>query len=509
MKKTNATNATNANSTADVSIKLDDKTLFGNDAGEDEDIEVLTSYFVNQPAFNDFLDTNVRLQVARARKGMGKSALLSKFAHDLAALPSKPLILHLVPSTLTGMLSPPETDNSTVLENYWKQVICRAINFEIANTIGFAWRDDDITLVENAELASFKGRNIIGALASRLLGKINIFGAIEIKNSPVSIDNNGQLLKRIQEEAREARDVWFLLDDIDTKFQNTPTQQAYVSSFFSACRSLVRDIKGISIRGTVRSDVWTSLRAAEDLDKFEQYVCDISWTTNQQKDILVKRIYAFVMRKHGKSYVARNWTIERHADDFIELAFMRRLKWGNSAVPAINVLRILAAGRPRWMAQLCRLAGNKAVANGNARIGVSEINDVMVDFGKRRLADLYKEHSHQFQDLQKLIESFSSGERRYSTKEICSKITNGYIKLKSVSAIPDVDGMPYKDSIQIAHFLFKCGFVMGHNQEDPTQDSPEFVSYDMRPDLLQVDTNLDDGMMWEIQPSYRRTLRIK
>lgn len=496
-------------STSDVNLKLDDKTLFGNDAGEDEDIDVLASYFVNQPAFDDFLDTNVRLQVARARKGMGKSALLSKFSHDLATLPTKPLILHVVPSNLTGMLPPPATDNSSILENYWKQVICRAINFEIANNIGFAWRDDEITLVENAELSGFKGKNIMGALISRLLGKINLFGAIEIKNGPTSIENNDQLLKRIQEEAHESRDVWFLLDDIDTKFQNTSEQQAYVSSFFSACRSLVREIKGISIRGTVRSDVWTSLRTAEDLDKFEQYICDISWTTNQQKDILVKRIYAYVMRKHRNSYVARNWTIEHHADDFIELAFSRRLKWGETAVPAINVLRILAAGRPRWMAQLCRLAGSKAVANKRDRIGVSEINDVMVDFGKRRLADLYKEHTHQFADLQKIIEAFSNGDRRYTTREITTKITNGYIKLKSAASIPEIDGMPYRDSIQIAHFLFKCGFVVGHNQDDPTQDSPEFVSYDMRPDLLQVDTNLDDGMLWEVQASYRKALRIK
>jgi hypothetical protein len=31
----------------------------------------------------------------------------------------------------------------------------------------------------------------------------------------------------------------------------------------------------------------------------------------------------------------------------------------------------------------------------------------------------------------------------------------------------------------------------------------------MRPDLLQVDTNLDDGMDWEIQASYRKALRIR
>jgi hypothetical protein len=498
-----------SNATADVELKLGDKTLFGNDAGEDEDIEVLTSYFVNQPAFDDFLDSSVRLQVARARKGMGKSALLSKFAHDLAGLPTTPLIVHVVPSTLTGMLEPPDTENSTILENYWKQVICRAVGFEIAKAIGFAYRDDAITLVENAELAGFKGRSLIGALTSRLLGKITVLGAIEIKNNPVELRGHDQVLKRIQEEARDARDVWFLLDDLDTKYQNVPAQQAYVSSFFSACRSLIREIKGISIRATVRSDVWTSLRGAEDLDKFEQYVCDIAWSTAQQKDIIVKRIYAYVKRNHGGSHVATHWSIEKHADDFIELAFARRLKWGDSAVPAINILRIFSGGRPRWMAQLCRLAGNRAAVNKSARIGASEINEVMADFGKRRLADLYKEHLHQFQDLKKVVEAFSNGERRYRTDDLVNHITKTYLRGKSIKSVPEVDGAAFRDSMQIAHFLFKCGFVVGHNLEKATQDSPEFVTYDMRPDLLQVDTNLDDGMDWEIQASYRKALRIR
>lgn len=33
------------------------------------------------------------------------------------------------------------------------------------------------------------------------------------------------------------------------------------------------------------------------------------------------------------------------------------------------------------------------------------------------------------------------------------------------------------------------------------------TTYDLRPDLLEVGTNLDDGMFWEIQPAYRQILR--
>ena len=39
----------------DMNIDLDDSSLFGNDAAEDEDEDVLASYFVDQPAFDKFM----------------------------------------------------------------------------------------------------------------------------------------------------------------------------------------------------------------------------------------------------------------------------------------------------------------------------------------------------------------------------------------------------------------------------------------------------------------------
>ena len=161
------------------------------------------------------------------------------------------------------------------------------------------------------------------------------------------------------------------------------------------------------------------------------------------------------------------------------------------------------------MAQLCRLAGKKAFENKVSRISAVEINEVMGQFGRLRLSDLYKEHSHQFSDLQRLIESFSNGNRRFTTDELTKKLMNDYVKLRGAKAIPLIDGDEFKDVWQLCHFLFKCGFFVAHNVENPSLDNPEFISYEMRPDLLQVGVNLDDGMIWEIQPSYRTILRIR
>lgn len=487
-------------------IRLDDKTLFGNDAGEDEDESLLVAYFVDQPAFAPFLDPAEGLRVATGRKGTGKSALLVRFAHDLRSLPERPVVLHLVPSSLAALKEPPATDHTVVLENYWKQVICAAINMELARDIGFAWKDDQIALVESAEVAGFKGRNLVSALVSRLIGKVNVGGIVDVKPTPQPAANHPQLLQRLQDAAGLARPVWLLMDDIDTNFQNSPAQRAYIATFFSVARALRREISGLGIRATVRSDVWSSL-SAEHLDKVEQYMTTLQWSASLQKTLLARRVSAYVRRTAPESAPA-GWTVEGHEDALIDLVFAHRMKWGGSSAPAAHVLRVLGGGRPRWIAQLCRQAGVAAAKDKAALIGVQHINQVMGEFGARRLSDLYKEHGHQFTDLKRLVESFSGGPRRYATAELLQRVQQHYLALTPAEKIPPVDGTPYRDAQQLAHFLFKCGFVNGNNRGDASLDRPEFVSYDSRPDLLEVDTNPDDGMSWEIQPAYRNILRV-
>ncbi len=493
-----------------MKIELDDKTLFGNDAGEDEDESVLISYFVDQPAFADFLDPAKRLWIANGRKGTGKSALLVRFAHRLRTQPRepKPIVLHLVPSNLVALKEPPQTENHTLLENYWKQVICGAINMELARDIGFAWTDNQIALVESAEVAGFTGRNLVSALLTRLVGKINLGGVLELAPTPRPTANHEQLLNRIDREDGLRRPVWFLLDDIDAKFQNSPAQQAFISTFFSACRNLVKETSGIGIRATVRTDVWANLTFAEDMDKVEQYRTEIIWSATQQKTMLANRILAYIKRSDPDSEIARTWNNKDHANALIECAFVGRMKWGQATAPAEHVLRILAGGRPRWIAQLCRMAGVNAARDQKDRIGIHHITQAMGEFGRRRLADLYKEHHHQFGDLRRLVECFSAGPRRYTTDELTHRITEQYIKRTGIKNIPPVDGVAYRDSLQIARFLFKCGFVNGNNAAKASLAVPEFVTYDARPDLLEADTNLDDGMTWELQPAYRNILQV-
>lgn len=55
---------------------LDDD-LFGNEAGEDENKDRLASYYLEKPENEIFFNSKRTLAFVRARKGVGKSALLN------------------------------------------------------------------------------------------------------------------------------------------------------------------------------------------------------------------------------------------------------------------------------------------------------------------------------------------------------------------------------------------------------------------------------------------------
>ncbi|EHR72023.1 hypothetical protein BurJ1DRAFT_3211 [Burkholderiales bacterium JOSHI_001] len=494
-----------------MKLALDDRALFGNDASEDELRPVFMSYFVDQPAFADFLNPDHRLWFANGRKGMGKSALIVRFQELQLARPAdaRPIVVRAIPQHLVALKEPPHTDNHNLIENYWKQVICGAINMALAEELRFAWTDTQMALVETAEVAGFAGRNLVGSLLSRLIGKVNLGGVLDLTPTPRPAQNHEQLLQRIHREHVVRRPIWFLLDDIDAKYQNTPRQQLMISSLFSACRNLIETTGGIGIRATIRTDVWTSLTTAEDMDKMEQYRTEITWTAAQQKQLLGHRILAWVQRNEPSSEIARAWNAVDDANALIELAFVARMKWGpHSSAPAEHVLRVLAGGRPRWIAQLCRDAGVAAARDRKERIGIHHVNQAMGEFGRRRLQDLYKEHGFQFSDLVSLVECFAGGPRRYTTAELLQRIGERYVKLQDPTKIPPINGVPFRDALQLARLLYQCGFINGNNTAQASMAMPEFIGYDVRPDLLKVQTNLDDGMAWELLPAYRSSLRV-
>ena len=218
--------------------------MFGKDAGEDEDPEILDSYFVDLPEFRKFHDAKGELCIVRGRKGMGKSALLSHLRYRLAKDPERSgdVIVKTTANELLG-LGDFRSGNHAFMEHYWKQVICKRICLEIGKGIGVALTDDAMTLVEAAELEGYKGQNLVSALTQRvgglLQGVLGIAAGGEGKDAAgrilkANVTNPLETLRRYQSD--EGRLVWVFIDDVDAKYVDDDETQQRVGAFFTAIR---------------------------------------------------------------------------------------------------------------------------------------------------------------------------------------------------------------------------------------------------------------------------------
>lgn len=482
-----------------MKLDLSDKHLFGNDAGEDEVQEVLDSYFIDIEEFDEFYNENAPLCVVSARKGMGKSALLSRLEFKLRNSKSyeNPIIVRSTGNALLGLGDFQGKDHA-YLENYWKQIICKKINIEIGKLIGFALADNEISMVEAAELEGIKSRNLVGALISRIKGKIPGLNLELKKDIP---DNWEQLLKSYQDTHTKSV-IWVLIDDIDAKYLDTEEYQVRVGSFFSAIRGLVFDVKNLNIRATVRTDVWHNLRYLEDLDKWEQYLIEINWTKNRMKEMLAKRISSYICRKHPTVEQA-TWDYSKKHDELFELVFLPTIPWGKGAKPPFEPVNTLSNRRPRWMGQLCRMAAKQA-HKSNCKIGINQIKEILSDFGKNRKNDLLKEHHHQFSDLDKLIDSLRAGQREYHYTQLSDVLCKKYVFKVGAGNIPLIDGANYSSPKQLGAFLYKIGLISKSHGDGST-----FTHYSDDPDLYDTNINYANHIIWAVHPSYRSYLNIR
>lgn len=495
-------------STADERNKLDYEAIFGNDNGEDEDPKVLAGYFLEHQSFIKALDKNRRLEIVRARKGMGKSALLSHLKYRLieSSEPIDPdaIVIKVTGNELIGLADFSGTDSSRI-ENRWKQVICKRISMEIASQIGFAGSNDTISLIEAAEIEGLKGKNLVSGLMSRIGGAIDTAskaltnGVVSLTtNNPTNSDTLGyeHILRRIQNS--KDRNVWLLVDDIDAKFVDTPELQIRIGAFFSAIRSLAFSVEGLRARVSVRPDVWTNLRSMEDQDKLRQYITEIKWSDEHLRKIFAKRILSYLQRNGEVAYDAWN-----EHDDYTRIVgqvFSGQFRIGaEKGSDPLQVAMMLAGKRPRWMGQLCKQAGNAA---GDLLIQQRHFDAVMSSFGQEKISDLIKEHRHQFSELQKVIDSFRGCEKSLSKFKLTSLLDKGFINKVGAEHVPHVNGFPFSSTDQIAELLFEIDFIVGEKHGKHTQ-------FHNDPTLFSSEQNSQNKIPWIVNLSYRKFLGIK
>lgn len=470
---------------------------FGNEAGDDATPEELASYFVEQDGFKSQLDTNKRIFISTARKGVGKSALIKHLAFTIQEKYPDALVIRCRGSDLAREAFKLTTSLSTPNDHIrdWMVRICALVNREIAKKIGFALTDDQITLVESAELDGYKNRNIVSCLTSRFEGLLDKLSA-----KKEEVKNHIEILKRVK-----APSVFLLIDDLDATFQNTESECLDLSTFFSACRYLTQDISGINFRLTMRSDVWPTIRRYdESLDKLEQYVHEIEWTADEFRTLLYKRIESQSKTNGFEMPVRRaDESIGKYEERVLQLLFVDRVEWGQKNVHSYKVIYTLSYQRPRWAVQLCKLSQKNALQKHRKVISKEDIDDVWGDYGAKRIADLVAEHKHQCKQIEELITAFRGTDRLVTRDELLTFIRNKIFNHIAVY----IDSKKATTQIEVAKFLFRIGFLVARSEDDT--GNYEHYTFREMPDLLSSRTDNDFNMKWEIHPCYRQALDIK
>lgn len=464
---------------------------FGNEAGDDVDPAELTSYFVEQELFKKFLNPKEKVLLATAKKGVGKSALITWLAAKVAKNENT-LVIKVRGADLVRtrfkIQGDPKNPNEFIQD--WMVRICTVINRELATTFKIALSDDKITAIEAAELEGFKSRNLVGCLIDR-------FGKILGKASPTKIGSSDEiaLLKRLK-----TANVWFLIDDLDATFQNSPAECMALSTFFSACRHIAADMNGVCFRTTMRTDVWAIIkRFDEALDKMDQYVTDISWQEDDFKKLLAKRVLAHLQAHNAKLPISKVGTVE---DNLIGQIFTPKMPWGETEAETYKVVYTLSYRRPRWAIQLCKLAQKAAVGKNEDIISKNHINMVWGDYGVKRISDLVAEHKHQCTEIEELIVAFRKGSRQMRRDELFN-----WINLHIINHLtPIIEGKKVKSPLEVAQFLYRIGFIVARSQEP--SGNYEHYGFDQMPDFLSSRSNDDFGVLWEIHPCFREALDI-
>lgn len=471
---------------------------FGNEAGEDIDIEEIPKLFVEQDTFKDFLDYRKKIKVITGKKGVGKSLLLQWLSLKFTEKDKNALVIKCRGSDLTRnefkLTNPLHTPNDYIKD--WMIRISALINRQIASQIKFAITDDQMTLLETAELQGYKQKNFFGSLLARF--SIKIKDAPEIGINKQEIQNEISILQRVND-----RRIVLIVDDLDATFQNSEAEKISLSTFFSACRYLTQDLKDINFRVTLRTDVWPIIRRFdESLDKLEQYVHQIKWDASDFRNILFRRIENQLLLNNVVIKKFNDQLEDEFQEFVISQVFDNKSNWGEYGQYTYKVLYTLSYKRPRWAIQLCKLTQALAIREHSEKISKSHIDTIWGEYGLKRISDLVSEHKHQCSVVNELINAFRNCNRQMTREELIEIINKKIVTHISVV----IDGNSAKSAVEIAHFLFRIGFIVARSE---SEEEYEHYAFDDMPDLLSSRTCDDFKMKWEIHPCYREALDIK
>jgi hypothetical protein len=151
------------------------------------------------------------------------------------------------------------------------------------------------------------------------------------------------------------------------------------------------------------------------------------------------------------------------------------------------------------------MAGKKSSENSHSKkVSLDHIDYILLDFGSNRRDDLIKEHSHQFSELNNLIDSLRATKKEFTYIELHKILEDNFVRGRETKDISEVDGMVYVSPEDLGCFLYKIGIISRIHDNGKT-----FTHFTNDPDLYKSLENKNDNIAWSIHPAYRKFLNIR
>ncbi|MCH7903289.1 MAG: hypothetical protein IH944_01830 [Armatimonadetes bacterium] len=483
-----------------MTFDLEDSTLFGNEAAEDEDAAVFDAYFLRRSDYSSFGSNEHKFLVARAYKGEGKSAILREAESTIAK--SHPASLRIV-TTAANIAVAPDTQSPDDWVRAWKHSILERVAQEVGTRIGFALGDDAIGLVEEAERAGFRARNLVSTILDRAKPKLKDF-SLDLRK--LGIPSPSRVLQRFPRDYP----IWLFIDDVDLNYDNSDSSKAKIASLMTACRQLVNLLPELHIRTSIRPNIWVIIkREAEAMSHVEQYMVDLTWQTVDLRNLLAERLKGYLKRTNQGLGHFQNKSRQQNEEQLIAELFEPKMPWGGVADgeqqtrPPHVVLGTLSRQRPRWLIELCKEAAKFASRRESLTITYKDITRCLESFGERRVSDTIVEFRSMCPEIEEILTAFAKQAEDYKTDELITLIEKRILTHVNVKISGSVGNA---SAINIAQFLFQIGFITARRQEN---GGYQHYSYVDKPELLKSRTSVDQGLAWEIHPVFRQVLQIR
>lgn len=454
--------------------------LFGHEAAEDEDIERLKSYYLKGQTF-DQISNNLPLRILVGHKGIGKSALFRISMEEERE--NGKLSLLIKPDDIAGIGEKEEDFLKLIRE--WKQGITE--------------------IIASKALVSF------GMLYDGWRGKLNEYGGrlIDFLQSTLKAKNYADLRQSQQAILKDFLSngrIYVYLDDLDRGWQGQKNDIRKISALLNAVRDIASEVKGISFRISLRSDVYYLVRTSdESTDKIEGSVIWHAWSNHEILALLVKRVEQFFDRSHEtEELVALTQPLlASKLDTIMTPTFDGKGNWSN--IPTYRMLMSLIRKRPRDLVKLCTLAARAAREKSANVISTEHFNEIFEEYSQGRLQDTINEYRSELPDIERLLfgmkpskqEKRTSSGYTYTTDALLKKIDN----IQQSGVFKFANGK-VADRQSLAAFMYKINFLTAR------KEAGSYITRRYFEESRYLSQKFADfGFDWEVHPAYRWALQ--